>query len=150
MDTEVLKDNKKKMLSNDKLVVEGKEFVPNELNAKHQSHAYDVEKINWDNNMPQMQQTNPMLEKGSKFISYSTKIQSVSLAKSVLDAVAANLASDQSLHLTYYYRIRKPMSHKGAFVEYINDDREWGAGCYMLEALREEEPMTAFSSSLDG
>ena len=65
------------MLSNDKLVVEGKEFVLNELNAKHCPHAYYVEKINWDNDMPQIHQTNPMLEKGNKFITYSAKIPSL-------------------------------------------------------------------------
>ena len=59
------------MLSNDKLVVEGKEFVPNELNAKHCPHSYEVEKIVWDSDNPQIHQTNPMLEKGNKFISYS-------------------------------------------------------------------------------
>ena len=51
MVTEVLKD-KKKVLSNDKLVVEGKEFMANELNAKHHPHAFDVEKIDWDNDIP--------------------------------------------------------------------------------------------------
>ena len=49
MDTEVLKD-KKKVISNDKLVVEEKEFMPNELNAKQCPHVYDVEKI--DGEMP--------------------------------------------------------------------------------------------------
>ena len=102
------------MLSNGKLVVEGKEFMPNELDAKHCPHTYDVEKIDWDNDMPQIHQTNPMLQKGNKFIGYSAKIQSVSHDKLVLDAVAANQAFDPSLHLIYPYRIRKPMSHKGA------------------------------------
>ena len=64
MVAEVLK-NKKKMLSNDNLVVEGKEFVSNELNVKLQPHAYDVEKIAWDNDMTQIHQTNPMVEKAT-------------------------------------------------------------------------------------
>ena len=106
--------------------------MPNELNAKYHPYAYDVEKINWDNDMSHIHQTNPVLENGNKFINYSAKIQSVSQAKLVLGAVAANQASNPSLHLTYSYRIRKPMHHKGVFVEYINDDREWG--CRMLYA----------------
>ena len=125
--------------------------MPNELNAKHHPHAYDMEKIDLDTDMSQIQQTNPVLEKGNNFIGYSAKIQSVSQAKVVLDAVAANQTCDPSLHLTYSYKIRKPVSHKGAFVEYINDDKEQGAGCYMLETLKEERQlMTAFSLSLDG
>ena len=45
METEVLID-KKKVLFNEKLLVEGKKFVPNKLIAKHRLHTYDVEKIN--------------------------------------------------------------------------------------------------------
>ena len=44
-----------------------KEFMPNELNAKHYPHAYDVDKIDWDNDMSQINQTYLMLEKGNKF-----------------------------------------------------------------------------------
>ena len=78
MHTEVLK-GKKNVLSNDKLVVEGKEFMPNELNVKHHPHAYDVEKIDWNNNMPEIHQTNPMLEKGNN--SLATKQRYKVLAK---------------------------------------------------------------------
>ena len=41
MEMEVLKDEEK-VLSNDKLAVEGKEFMPSEFNAKQHHHAYDV------------------------------------------------------------------------------------------------------------
>ena len=56
----------------------------------------------------------------------------------VLEVVTANQASDPLPHLTYSFRIRKPISDKCAFVQYINDDREWGVGHYLLEALREK------------
>ena len=79
-----------------------------------------------------------MLEEGNKFIGSSAQKQSICQAKLVFDAVAANQASNPSLHLAYSYRIRKPVSYKCAFVEYINDDRVWSAGHYMLEALREK------------
>ena len=62
MDTGVLKD-KKKVLSNDKVVVERKEFMPNELNVKHRPHTYNGQKIDGDNDMPPNHQTYPMLEK---------------------------------------------------------------------------------------
>ena len=104
MDTEVLTD-KKKVLYNEKLVVAGKEFMTNELNDKNFPHAYYVEKFNWDNDVPQIHQINPMLEEGNKFITYSAKIQSVSQAKLVPYAVAANQASNLSVHLAYSYRI---------------------------------------------
>ena len=62
MDTELLK-GKKNVLSNDKLVVEGKEFMPTDLKVKHHPHAYDVEKIDRDNDIPKIYQTNHVLEK---------------------------------------------------------------------------------------
>ena len=150
MDTEVLKDQKK-VLSNDKLVVEGKELMPNELNAKYYPHIYDVERIDWDNYMHQIHQTNPVHEKDKMCIGYSAKIQSVSQAKLSLDRVAANQVSNPSLHLTYSYKIRKPISHKGAFVEYIVMIIGNGVQdviCY--KHLEKKQPMTAFSSLLDG
>ena len=77
-------------------------------------------------------------DKGNTFVRNSAPILNCEDAHIILDAICTHQALNPALHVHFAYHFPKVVS-VGAqkYVEFYEDDHEWGAGRRLLHALQE-------------
>ncbi len=123
-----------KRLSKDKLLVRGKEYVPPELDKSNAPQHYDMENINWNEDVPKIVSTDPFVDKdrGNIFVAQAARVHSKQHVKVVLDEIMSRQGHDVATHHMYAYRID---NGEEPDIVYYENDREHGAGRRILKLI---------------
>ena len=123
-----------KRLSSDKLFVRGKEYIPSELDKSNAPSSYDMDNINWNEDIPKIVSTDPLKDKdkGNVFVAHAARIHSKQHAKVVLDELMSRQGGDVADNFMYAYRIDNGEEKD---IVYYDNDREHGAGRRILKKI---------------
>ncbi len=129
---DIPKESKK--LRNDKLFVRGKEYTPRELDEANAPQHYDMDTVNWNEDVPKIVSTDPLKdkEKGNVFVAYAARVHSRQQVKVVQDEILSRQGRDVADNLMFAYRID---NGEEPDTVYYDNDREHGAGRRILKLI---------------
>ena len=125
--------NKQCRLSQDKLFVSGKEFIPGCISPRNSPEGYDASTVDWCN-IPKIHQSRPVTDSGNSFVSYSAKIGTKKDAGFIIDMIKGMQRENPATHLAYAYRLEYGLG--SGILEFLDDDGEWGLGRRILGKMQ--------------
>ena len=122
-----------KRLVGDKLIVQGKVYIPSIYQKSSAPVPYDEAKVKWENVNPALAVTDTVTDRGNVFQAYASKVSKQEEIQVLKDYIMAEQRSDPPTHLTMAYRLKSGTTD--SVIKYFDDDREYGAGRRVLQQL---------------